>query len=400
MQLKAFALSLLALLPVASQADEVFFEISGKVSAELRGYADEGQFTGQDYRSSAAVAFEPELFWEWNDGGDSLTLTPYYRLDQRDDERSHGDIRELSWIHVGEDWELRTGVRKVFWGVTEFSHLVDVINQTDAVEDSDGEDKLGQPMVNLSLVRDWGIVDLFVLPGFRERTFAGQDGRLRSGLIVDTDAAVYESGAAENHVDTAVRWSQSFDLFDVGLYWFRGTNRDPRFEPGSNNGQSVLIPVYEQIDQIGFDGQATIDSWLWKLELLWRDSDAEQYGAMQGGVEYTFYGIQESVTDLGLLVEYGWDERGEDATAAFQNDIFIGSRITLNDVASTEFLAGFGYDLDYQSESLFVEASRRFGDNWKLSLDGRLFNAGEPEDLLVNFIEQDDLIQLTAEYYF
>ncbi|WP_432472878.1 hypothetical protein [Amphritea sp. HPY] len=400
MQLKAIALSLLALLPAASQADEVFFEFSGKVSAELRGYADEGQFTGQDYRSSAAAAFEPELFWEWNDGGDSLTFTPYYRVDQRDDERSHGDIRELSWIHVGEDWELRTGIRKVFWGVTEFSHLVDVINQTDAVEDSDGEDKLGQPMVNLSLVRDWGIVDLFVLPGFRERTFAGQDGRLRSGLIVDTDAAVYESGAAENHVDTAVRWSQSFDLFDLGLYWFRGTNRDPRFELGTNNGQSVLIPVYEQIDQIGFDGQATIDSWLWKLELLWRDSETEQYGAMQGGVEYTFYGIQESATDLGLLVEYGWDERGEDATAAFQNDIFIGSRITLNDVASTEFLAGFGYDLDYQSESLFVEASRRFGDNWKLSLDGRLFNAGEAEDLLVSAIEQDDLIQLTAEYYF
>lgn len=399
MQLKVIALSLLGLFPAAGQAEDVFFEFSGKLSAELRGFADEGQFAGQDYRSSVAAAFEPELFWEWNDGGDSLTFTPYYRLDQRDDERSHGDIRELSWIHVGEDWELRTGIRKVFWGVTEFSHLVDVINQTDAVEDSDGEDKLGQPMVNLSLVRDWGIVDLFVLPGFRERTFAGLDGRLRSRLVVDTDAAVYESGAAENHVDTAIRWSQSFDLFDVGLYWFRGTNRDPRFELGSNNGQSVLIPFYEQIDQIGFDGQATIDSWLWKLELLWRDSDIEQYSAMQGGVEYTFYGIQDSATDVGVLVEYGWDERGEDATAAFQNDLFIGSRITLNDVASTEFLAGLGYDLDYQSESLFVEASRRFGDNWKLSLDGRLFNAGEPEDLLVN-IEQDDLIQLTAEYYF
>jgi len=399
MQLKVIALSLIGLLPAAGQAEEVFFEMSGKFSAELRGFADEGQFAGQDYRSSVAAAFEPELFWEWNDGGDSLTFTPYYRLDQRDDERSHGDIRELSWIHVGEDWELRTGIRKVFWGVTEFSHLVDVINQTDTVEDSDGEDKLGQPMVNLSLVRDWGIVDLFVLPGFRERTFAGRDGRFRSELLVDTDAAVYESGAAENHIDTAVRWSQSFDLFDVGLYWFRGTNRDPRFEGGLSNGQPVLIPVYEQIDQIGFDGQATIDSWLWKLELLWRDSDTEQYSAMQGGVEYTFYGIQDSVTDVGLLVEYGWDERGEDATAAVQNDLFIGSRITLNDEASTEFLAGFGYDLDYQSESLFVEASRRFGNDWKLSLDGRLFNAGEPEDLLVN-IEQDDLIQLTAEYYF
>jgi len=399
MKLNRIVLGLTLLLPLTVQAEEVFFEASGKISGELRAFADEGQFPGQDYRTAVSAAIEPEFFWEWNDGVDSLTFTPYYRYDQRDDERSHGDIRELSWIHVGDDWELRTGIRKVFWGVTEFSHLVDVINQTDGIEDSDGEDKLGQPMVNLSLVRDWGIVDLFVLPGFRERTFAGTDGRLRAGLPVLTDNAEYESGAAENHVDTAIRWSQSYDLFDLGLYWFRGTNRDPQLQRRMVNAQPVLVPYYEQIDQIGFDGQATIDSWLWKLEILHRNGQQDRYSAMQAGVEYTFYGIQDSATDIGVLVEYGWDERGKAATVAFQNDLFIGSRVTLNDEASTEFLAGFGYDLDYHSQSLFVEASRRFGDNWKISLDGRLFNAGKPQDQLVN-IEQDDLVQLTAEYYF
>ena len=387
------------LLGSTAQADEVFFEVSGKVSGEVRGYFDEGQFSDQDYRSAASLAVEPEFFWELNNGDDTVTFTPYYRIDQHDEERSHGDIRELSWIHVGDDWELRTGLRKVFWGVTEFNHLVDVINQTDAVEDSDGEDKLGQPMVNLSLVRDWGIVDLFVLPGFRERTFAGSDGRLRTGLVVDTDQARYQSDDEEQHIDTAIRWSQSFDLYDVGLYWFSGTNRDPRFETGLKNGSPVLIPVYEQMDQFGFDGQATLDSWLWKLELLWRDTPQEEYSAMQAGVEYTFYGVNDSATDVGLLLEYGWDERGADASAAFQNDLLIGSRIALNDEASTEFLAGFGYDLDYHSKSLFLEASSRFGDSWKVSLDARLFESGDAADPITN-IEQDDLVQLTADYYF
>lgn len=380
-------------------AEEVFFEASGKVTGELRGYLDEGQFNGQDYRSGISATVEPEFFWEWNNGDDTFTFTPFYRVDQHDDKRTHGDIRELSWIHVGDDWELRTGIRKVFWGVTEFNHLVDVINQTDAVEDADGEDKLGQPMVNLSLVRDWGIVDLFLLPGFRERTFAGEEGRLRSGLVVDTDAARYTDDAGEHNLDTAVRWSQSYDLLDVGLYWFRGVNRDPRFEAATNGGNTVLVPVYDHINQIGFDGQATIDSWLWKMELLWRESDLEQYSAAQAGVEYTFYGIQDSDTDLGVLVEYGWDERGKDATSAFQNDLSLGARITLNDEASTEFLAGFGYDLDYDSQSLFMEASSRFGESMKISLDARFFNAGDKQDPIVN-LEQDDLIQLTAEYYF
>lgn len=400
MNKQLFSAGLVVLLLSATvQAEELFFEATGKLSGEFRGYIDEGQFAGQGYQASTSFAIEPELFWELNGGSDTVTFTSFYRIDEHDEERTHGDIRELSWIHVGDDWELRTGLRRVFWGVTEFNHLVDVINQTDGVEGSDGEDKLGQPMVNLSLVRDWGIVDLFVLPGFRERTFAGNEGRLRSGLVVDADNTRYESNDGDQHIDTAVRWSQSFDLYDVGLYWFKGTNRDPRFELGVNNAVPVLVPVYEQMDQIGFDGQATIENWLWKLELMWRDTSAEQYTAMQAGVEYTFYGVAESVVDLGVLTEYSWDERGKSADSSFQNDLFIGSRVTLNDEASTEFLAGLGYDIDYQSHSLFAEASSRFGDNWKISLDVRLFDAGDSQDPIVN-IEQDDMVQLTADYYF
>jgi hypothetical protein len=400
MRVKLFAMGLTSLLlsPVAG-ADDTVFDFTGKLSSEFQAYPDEGQFVGQAYHSNASIALETAFYWGFNEGDDSVIFTPFIRIDQQDEERTHGDIRELSWIHAGDDWELRSGLRKVFWGVTEFNHLVDVINQTDAVEDSDGEDKLGQPMVNLSLVREWGIVDLYVLPGFRERTFAGVDGRLRSGVVVDTDSARYESGEGDQHIDTAIRWSQSFDLYDIGLYWFKGTNRDPRFELGLKNGTPVLIPVYEQMDQFGFDGQATLDSWLLKLELMRRDTRSEDYSAMQAGVEYTFYGVSETNTDVGVLVEYGWDERGKVADVLFQNDLFFGSRVTLNDESSSEFLAGLGYDIDYQSHSLFVEASSRFGNNWKLSLDARIFESGSNQDLMTN-IEQDDLVQLTAEYYF
>lgn len=378
---------------------ETFYEMSGKVSAEARYFSQDAQFQHQDYSSNLSFSVEPEFYWEWNDGIDSLTFTPYLRVDENDNERTHGDIRELSWIHIGEDWELRIGLRKVFWGVTEFQHLVDVINQTDSVEDFDGEDKLGQQMINLSLVRDWGIVDLYLLPGFRERTFSGEDGRLRSGLVVNRDQASYESSAGEHHLDTAIRWSHTLGDFDLGAYWFHGTNRDPKLLLKNSNGNTYLAPYYEQMDQIGFDLQATIDSWLWKLETINRDTNSENYWAAQGGFEYTFYGIQESVADLGVLMEYGWDERGEDADAAVQNDLFLGARLTLNDASSTEMLAGLSHDIDYHSDSLIIEASRRYGDNWKLSLDGRFFSSNDPMDLSYS-IKQDDHLQLTVERYF
>lgn len=378
---------------------ETFYEMSGKVTADLRYFTQDAQFEHQDYDSNLSFTIEPEFYWEWNDGTDSLTFTPFLRVDENDSERTHADIRELSWVHIGDDWELRTGLRKVFWGVTEFQHLVDVINQTDSVEDFDGEDKLGQQMINLSLVRDWGIIDLFLLPGFRERTFAGEDGRLRAGLVVETDRAEYESGAGEKHLDTAIRWSHTIGDYDLGAYWFHGTNRDPKLRVKNINGSPVLVPYYEQMDQIGFDLQATIDSWLWKFETIHRDTSSEDYWAAQAGVEYTFYGISESAADLGVLVEYGWDERGEEADAAVQNDLFLGARMTLNDAESTEILGGISHDLDYDSQSLIVEASRRIGDQWKVSVDGRFFTADDQADLSYS-IRQDDHIQFTVERYF
>ena len=92
----------------------------------------------------------------------------------------------MNWLKVFDESELRVGLRKVFWGVTESQHLVDIINQTDLVESLDGEEKLGQPMINYALINDWGTLDLYLLPYFRERTFSGINGRLRSSLYVDT----------------------------------------------------------------------------------------------------------------------------------------------------------------------------------------------------------------------
>lgn len=386
-----------ALSPQISQAAD--FEFSGKVAAELRLFTEDPQFADQFEDSNLSFSAEPELYWEWNNGDDFLTFKPFVRVDQHDDERTHGDIRELSWVHLGDDWELRTGFRKVFWGVTEFQHLVDVINQSDSIEDIDGEDKLGQPMINLSLVRDWGIVDLFVLPGFRERAFAGVDGRLRPGLRIDADNAEFEASNDEKHTDLAIRWSQTIGDFDIGAHWFHGTNRDPKFNASQQNGEVVLTPYYEQIDQFGFDAQATIDSWLWKAETIWRDSKAESYWAAQAGFEYTFYGVQDSDADLGVLLEYGWDERGKDADAMFQNDVSVGARLALNDENSTELLAGFVHDLDYDGTSFQMEASRRIGDVWKVSLDARVFSSDEPANPVTS-LDKDDHIQLTLERYF
>ncbi|MCJ8318116.1 MAG: hypothetical protein MJK12_00675 [Colwellia sp.] len=397
----AIPLCLASLLPQTTVADE--FELSGRLGLEQRYFTEQGQFEHQLEHSQTSVFIEPEFYWGWNKGSDSLTFKPFYRQDSVDDERSHGDIRELSYIHASDDWELRAGIRREFWGVTEFQHVVDVINQTDGVEDTDGEDKLGQLMVNLSLVRDWGIIDMFLLPGFRTRPFVGEQSRFRSELLVDNNNISYQSSKEDNHLDVALRWSQSLGVFDIGSYWFHGTNRDPILTPVTEGNNTKLRQYYNQMDQFGFEVQATVDDWLWKYETIYRTTDIEDFWAMQAGFEYTYVGAFNSTADLGLLIEYGWDSRGEgneqSQGANVQNDIFFGSRLALNDMQSSEMLIGFGADLDHNAFSFLIEANRRLGENFTVSLDVRLLQSNDAYDPLYSF-KNDDHFQLAIEYYF
>lgn len=380
---------------------EVESDWSGYVALESRWFPQDALYAEQFDGLQTSLAIEPEYYRRWDDGRQTFVFKPFARLDQRDDERTHADIRELSWSYAARDWELRAGIRKVFWGVTETAHLVDIINQTDFVENLDTEDKLGQPMLNLALIRDWGNLDLFLLPGFRERTFPGIEGRLRTQPVVDTDLARYESSAEEKHVDVAVRWFKTLGDWDVGLAHFRGTSREPLLEPALNGqGQLVLAPRYNQIDQTSLDVQATLDDWLWKLEWISRDGMGDRYSAGAGGFEYTLVGIFDSAADLGLIAEYLFDDRDERATTLFQNDITLGMRLTLNDVQSSELLFGMTVDRDDSRQRFYnLEASRRLGERMKLSLEAR-FNSGLEETNTFGSLRNDDYLQAELAWYF
>jgi hypothetical protein len=402
------------------------FEVSGYVGLEWREHFEEGQFNTNDTEQAnrqVGLTAEPEMVWSLADGEHTIVFKPYARIDSEDDERTHADIRELSWMTYGDDWELTTGLSRVYWGVAESQHLVDIVNQTDFVEAPDGEDKLGQPMIKLSLIRDWGTVDSFILPGFRERTFPGEEGRFRTALPMDTDDAQYQAGEEDAHVDYAVRWSHTIEDYDIGLSWFNGTSRDALFSPARSNPTDIvptkLTPFYAQINQLGLDLQATLDSWLWKFEAIYRSYDdsvknsfdelgkltqsdfgVEDFTAATGGFEYTFYGPFETIWDWGILAEHQYDSREDGSIAIGQNDFFVGSRIAFNDVASSEVLAGISQDLDSSdTRTLFVELATRLNEGLKLNVDVFLPMTGDDENLSYQF-KQDDYVQISLNYYY
>ncbi|MEX2016098.1 MAG: hypothetical protein WD873_05620, partial [Candidatus Hydrogenedentales bacterium] len=171
-RLLAAATAMLLACPAASAGDW-----RGFVGIEKRLFLQNPVDARQVDDLNISLVVDAEYEHVWPERYERLVFAPFLRIDQHDRDRTHADVRQLYWEKSWDFLDLRIGIRKVFWGVTESQHLVDILNQTDLIANIDAEDKLGQPMISAAWLGEWGTLDFFVLPGFRERTFPGVDGR-------------------------------------------------------------------------------------------------------------------------------------------------------------------------------------------------------------------------------
>jgi hypothetical protein len=381
-----------------SQAAEV--DLKGSFEPEYRWFLEEPGDPRQN-DGGLSIALEASLEIDWDGGDHNIVFTPFGRIDAHDKSREHFDIRKARYEGVFDHFEIRVGLDKVYWGVTEFAHIVDVINQTDLVESIDGEEKLGQPMINLSVPTKLGTFEAFVLPFFRERTFPGAAGRPRIDLPIRTGQALYEHKDGDEHVDYAARWSHYFGPIDIGLAHFEGTGRDPLFILPATFAPSnpVLVPLYVQTRQSSIDVQATLDAWLLKFEGLTRKAAGDTYTLAAGGFEYSFFGVRGSAADLGVVAEYLYDDRGQASPQPFNNDLFLGLRLGLNDEHSTALLAGLGRDLDTDALSLRIEAERRLGSDFFLTAELQILSNIPRSSPLASFAD-DNFLQIRLTHYF
>ena len=409
--------SCLTALPAAA----LEIEVDGNVELEARLFPDEGALPAME-QNFMAIAGELELGLYSRDNTHAIIVKPFGRYDQRDHERSHADLREAKYRYVNNAFELTIGADKEFWGVTEFVHLVDIINQTDNVEGTDGEAKLGQLMVKASYASPYGTFTAYALPHFRIRQFADPEtGRPNYGFTVDDETVHFESGETSGDArrvdDYALRYKHSIGAIDIGLSFFDGTAREPQLllaAPPSAGRQAVMQAFYAYRRQAGLDVQATLGPWLVKLEALQETQNYYQ-GALPtlaspfeevttnratGGIEYSFYNVFNSGTDIGLVAEYMWDERELDAPHPFANDFGIGLRWTANDVQSTAVLIGTIIDLNSDSSVISLEAERRIGSNFKAIVEARFPGEVGDNDSFAAANETEGHWRFRFSYYF
>ena len=120
--------------------------LKAEAGLEATAYFQDGA-QGQS-ATEASLHLLGETRWDWNGRDDRFTLKPFARMDSQDSERTHADLREALWLHANGPWQTRVGSGQTFWGVTEGAHVVDIVNQTDTLENPEGDARLGQPMLN------------------------------------------------------------------------------------------------------------------------------------------------------------------------------------------------------------------------------------------------------------
>lgn len=373
-------------------AESAPMDLRGSLATEVSLFPESPAYDGQAH-NSASLAVQTELYRSF-DSGAEIKAEPFLRVDSADSNRTHADLRICSLSYSIDNWHATLGIDKVFWGVTEFVHLVDIINQTDVIESIDGEEKLGQPMLHISGIHDWGTLGGYFMPSFRERTFPGKAGRFRSPAIVDESAARFESGT---YPDFALRYSHTLENCDFGVSQFFGTSREPLLKSDENDKD--LYPYYQEIAQSGVDLQFVHGQWLWKVEGVYRTSSEESGTAAVFGFEYTLVNPLAMVAGLGVIGEYVNDNRRISDISSYDNDIMIGLRINLDDQDNTEFLVGMVQDAARPTTIFTLEAGRQVADSLRIEVRGVLLAKIADNDPAYAY-RNDSFFRLEVKYFF
>ncbi len=381
---------------------------TGQIRIEGRGFVSEPAYDGQQQHGYSLIA--EGFYRRRSEAGFVFTLAPHIRFDEGYSDPLQGDLREFSLFYREDNWSIRIGIGQVRWGASDVFSLIDVINQTDRIHIGEETEKLGQPMIEVSLAPGMGVLDLYVLPFFREQSFPGRRGRLRPRLLIETDNAIYETSSTSRGPDVAARYSHTIGSLDYGLHVFSGRGRTPYLISSSNlpdmlqpmfaNEEETLVPFYENIVQVGLDAQWAIREWLWKLEAMYRDGFIDRYYAGIGGFEYAIQLPSVQQRDLRLVAEYAYDQRGKSVTSQtiFDNDLFLGVRLTTGNLAGSSLRGGLTYDLDHGEQVATLRYSRRLGDQNSFSLEG-WFLFRPHQDSLLYELRRDHFVRLVWTRY-
>jgi len=385
------------------------FTYSYLVKAELRGEAE----IRLDYYSSAPLyadqsteSTQPGLAssvdWDSRLTNNNRAKLSLFAKHQSESEREYsGDVQEAWFSLDATSSEWRIGQLMEYWGVLEAENIVDIINPRDAEEDFQGDFKLGIPGITFSYFSQQTEYSFWLLPYSRERRLAYGENRFRNFSLKKLNAE-FEKG--QNNTAAAIRANRVDDQIEFSISYYYGHARMPWLELqlDNTNQPTGLTPIYNLINQTSFEMLWLPGNSIVKLESFYQKNKVDDFFAAGIGFEREIPKLGRSNASISFYGEAYYDGRDKNlsqALAIFQRDIFLGTRLALNDVSSSEFQFRWTYDLEYESSLIDIRAERRIGKNWFLNAVLYKFLHIESDPALKSF-QNDDRLRMNLIWNF
>lgn len=359
-------------LEAAYSADE--FTLYGKLSAQ------------QDYYDLA---------------GDGSNRRTFLRLD------------ELYGSYELEEGSLRAGRSVLFWGALEARNIVDVFNPQELRNDPFATDKLGVWNASYTHYTERGEISLIAKLYEEDQPMAAAPYAYYFFPEFTTYDEELKSEASRYRPTLYLGWTGSTESeypLDYALIFQHGYDSQRYFALDSTQFPPEFTQHAYLVNKVMSYNTLVVGATLVKLEALYADVIDEPlisdyaHGAL--GVEHTLQPF-EGGAELGLIAEYYRYKRFESGTYSdldlfetFQNDLFLGLRLTLNDVADSSFVGGVVADLAYTEQSWFAEFTTRLGESFRLNVDYRYIEPSKSEATAFALLQRHQRIGAAVGYYF
>ena len=322
-------------------------------------------------------------------------------VDNDDEERHYFDATDLYYKHEFENSDLLIGRNTRFWGAMEFYNHTDNFNTKDWLDNPfDYDAKLGAN--NIAYTQYFDNSEFSIITKVHETGQKVQDKKSVNSFLpsIYSDELVTQKG--ENRPTVYLKYSASADdiQLDYSFIYQNGYDEQRYFLPvGAELRQHAYL-----VDKVM--GYATLvnGETIYKTELAYTKSDDDKvsdYAQFSAGVEHTLYGVWGK-SDLGLLAEYYSYEARDDAKLGakefgnlFADDVTLGFRLSVNDSADSDVLAGVAIDRENKEKLIFAEYNTRLVEKYKLKLS---YQHLAPED--GSTFQEVDVGKIEFGYYF
>lgn len=371
--------------------------VRGSLGAETQIYPDAPLYPDQN-RDHVQVSAYATFNASADVGNARFDMELFGRIAPDAAREASGDVRQAFVRLPFGNAEVKAGILTEKWGVLEAWNPVDIINQSDLVEDFQGKVKLGQPGVLMTLPLGDATLSFFGTSIARERRFGRGEDRFQvlPATVIDQH---FEGGRSSP--TGAIRVELPVGPVNVAVSQFLGTAREPVLSAVVGpTGLEGFRAFYDRISQTSVEAELVLGDSVIKTEVIHQHTDK---GASWGGgvgIETGFSKFASGPGDFTLYAEAYADSRADDAAVTpFQRDVFLGARYTFNDTDDTLLELRNTHDLEWGSDLLELRASRRVLQDAVFTFS-LLKAANEARDPALSSLGRDTQIKLRLTQFF